>query len=151
MSVVVCSKHGDASKIPMRIGAKEVVPMEKKISYRAVAIEKVTSALLVAMLAGATKLVVAIDVAKTKMMAGFGREDGSLVRLVRFEAPGQTRAFVELVLSVGEALGVAIEALMEPTGTYGDALRALLVSRGVAVHMLSPKATRTFSGCVATS
>lgn len=28
---------------------------------------------------------------------------------------------------------------MEPTGTYGDGLRALLVSRGVSVFMQSPK------------
>ena len=113
--------------------------MEKKISYRAVPMERVTSALLAALLVGATKLVVAIDVAQTKMMAGFGREDGSLAKLVGFEAPAETRMFVELVVATGSALGVAIEALMEPTGTYGDALRALLVSRGVGVHMLSPK------------
>jgi len=113
--------------------------MEKKISYRAVAFERVTSAMVAALLAGASKLVVAIDVAKTKMMAGFGREDGSTVKLVRFEAPAEARAFVELVVATGQALGVAIEALMEPTGTYGDALRELLVGRGVTVLMLSPK------------
>lgn len=113
--------------------------MQKKISYRAVSIEKVTHAMLAAMLVTATKLVIAIDVAKTKMMAGFGGEDGSVVRLVRFEAPMQTREFVELVVATGGALRVPVEALMEPTGTYGDALRALLVSRGVAVHMQSPK------------
>ena len=79
--------------------------------------ERVTSALLAALLVGATKLVVAIDVAKTKMMAGFGREDGSLAKLVRFEAPAETRMFVELVVATGSALGVAIEALMEPTAT----------------------------------
>ena len=56
----------------------------KKISYRAVSIEKISVAMLVGLLAGAKKLVVSIDVAKTKMMAGFGREDGSTVRVVRF-------------------------------------------------------------------
>ena len=77
------------------IGAKEVVPMAKKVTYRAVPIERVTGEVLAGMLAGATKLVVAIDVAKTKMMAGFGGEDGSVTRLVRFESPKETRAFVE--------------------------------------------------------
>jgi len=91
------------------------------------------------MLAGATKLVVAIDVAKTKMMAGFGRDDGSIARLVRFESPTQTRAFVDLVVETGRGLGVPVEALMEPTGTYGEGLRALLITRGVSVFMLSPK------------
>jgi hypothetical protein len=56
---------------------KEVVPMAKKIQYRAVSIDRLTSGALVASLARASKVVVAIDVAKTKMMAGFGREDGS--------------------------------------------------------------------------
>jgi len=111
----------------------------KKISYRAVSIETLTSALPAVMLAGATKLVVAIDVAKTKMMAGFGREDGSTTRLVRFESPTWTRAFVDLVIATGKELGVPVEALMEPTGTYGDGLRALLVANGVKVFMLSPK------------
>lgn len=113
--------------------------MTKKISYRAVPIERLTSVLLAAMLTGATKLVVAIDVAKLKMMAGFGPEDGTVARLVRFESPAQTRSFVELVVETGKALGVPVEALMEPSGTYGDGLRALLVANGVKVFMLSPK------------
>ncbi len=113
--------------------------MARKISYRAVPIEKVTSALLAGMLSGATKLVVAIDVAKTKMMAGFGRDDGTVARLVRFDSPTQTRAFVDLVVETGRVLGVPVEALMEPTGTYGEGLRALLITRGVTVFMLSPK------------
>jgi hypothetical protein len=37
-------------QIPMRIGVKEVVPMKKKISYRAVSIEGLTSAVLAALL-----------------------------------------------------------------------------------------------------
>lgn len=131
-------KEGGRLEIPTKLGAKEVVPMAK-ISYRAVPIERLTGALLAAMLAGATKLVVAIDVAKTKMMAGFGREDGSVARLVRFESPTQTRAFVDLVVETGELLAVPVEALMEPTGTYGEGLRALLIARGVSVSMLSPK------------
>ncbi len=113
--------------------------MSKTISYRAVSIEKLTSALVVEKLSGATKLVVAIDVAKTKMMAGFGREDGRISRLVRFESPTQTRAFVDLVVATGKGLGVPVEALMEPSGTYGDGLRALLMGEGVSVFMLSPK------------
>jgi transposase len=110
-----------------------------KVAYRAVSIERVTSVSLAALLAGAVRLVVAIDVAKTKMMAGFGREDGSIVRLVRFDSPMQTRTFVELVVETGQRLGVPVEALMEPTGTYGDGLRALLSEGGVSVFMQSPK------------
>ncbi len=113
--------------------------MAKTVSYRAVPIERLTSALLAGLLAGAETLVVAIDVAKTKMMAGFGRHDGGLVKLVRFESPTETRAFVQLVVDTGAALGVPVEALMEPSGTYGEGLRALLHARGVSVFMLSPQ------------
>lgn len=73
------------------------------------------------------------------MMTGFGPEDGTIARLVRFESPAQTRLFVELVVETGKALAVPVEALMEPTGTYGDGLRALLIASGVKVFMLSPK------------
>jgi len=55
--------------------------MKQKISYRAVSIERLSSAILAALLSGAKRLVVAIDVAKLKMMAGFGSEDGSIARL----------------------------------------------------------------------
>jgi len=85
--------------------------MSKTISYRAVLIEKVTSAMLAGLLVGATTLVVAIDVAKTKMMAGFGREDGGVARLIRFESPTETRAFVDLVLDTAAVLGVPVEAV----------------------------------------
>jgi transposase len=101
--------------------------------------ERLAPEMLTTSLAGASKLVVAIDVAKTKMMAGFGREDGSVARLVKWTSPVETRAFVELVVQTGKALGVPVEALMEPTGTYGEALRALLMAHGVPVFMLSPK------------
>ena len=113
--------------------------MAKKIQYRAVPIDRLTNSVLAASLAGANKLVVALDIAKTKMMAGIGREDGSTARLVKFQSPIQMRAFVELVVETGQALSMPVEALMEPTGTYRDALRALLIARGVAVFMLSPK------------
>ena len=91
------------------------------------------------MLGGAQKLVVAIDVAKTKMMAGFAREDGAVVRLVKWTSPLETRAFVELVMQTARLLDVPVEALAEPTGTYGDPLRALLLAHGAQVFMLSPK------------
>ncbi len=110
--------------------------MAKKISYRAVPIERLTSALLAAMLVGASKLIVAIDVAKLKMMAGFGSEDGSVVRLVRFESPMQTREFVELVVATGQALGVPVEALMEPTGTYGEVMKTGHVGAEYVEHTM---------------
>jgi transposase len=95
--------------------------MAKKVSYRAVPIERLTSALLAAMLVGVSKLVVAIDVAKLKMMAGFGSEDGSIARLVRFESPMQTREFVELVVATGRTLARLRLPLVGPSPAEGTA------------------------------
>jgi len=52
----------------------------KKIQYRAVSIEHMTPAVLASRSTGAKKLVVAIDIAKTKMMTGFAREQSYLKR-----------------------------------------------------------------------
>jgi hypothetical protein len=57
--------------------------MSKKIQYRAISFEQARPDALASVLGGAQKLVVAIDVAKTKMMGGFAREDGAAVRLVK--------------------------------------------------------------------
>lgn len=113
--------------------------MPRKIQYRAVSLEHTSADALAGLLRGAEKLVVAIDVAKTKMMAGFGREDGVVLRLVKWTSPLETRAFVELVVQTARLLDVPVEALMEPTGTYGEPLRALLLAQGAQVYMLSPK------------
>jgi hypothetical protein len=77
--------------------------MAKKIQYRAISFEQAKAESLACALHGAQKLVVAIDVAKTKMMAGFGREDGTVVRLVKWTSPVDTRAFVELASLPGFA------------------------------------------------
>ena len=90
--------------------------MAKKIQNRAVSIEHMTPAALASMLTGAKKLVVAIDVAKTKMMTGFAREDGAVVKLVKWTGPRQTRDFIELVAQTAQLLGVEVEALM---GAHG--------------------------------
>ena len=58
--------------------------MARKIQYRAVSFEQARPEMLAGALQGARKLVVAIDVAKTKMMAGFARQDGAVVRLVKW-------------------------------------------------------------------
>jgi len=114
--------------------------MARKIQYRAVSFEQVRPDALANALSGARKLVVAIDVAKTKMMAGFAREDGAVVRLVKWTSPLETRVFIELVMQTARLLDVQeVEALMEPTGTYGDPLGALLLAHGAQVFMLSPK------------
>ena len=85
--------------------------------------------------------ILAIDVAKKGMKAGFADGAGRVMKLVRFEHPEQTPAFLELVGRV-VGRGVKVRATMEPTGSYGDALRYQLRRLGVEVRRVS--ANRTY-------
>ncbi|NOU27606.1 MAG: IS110 family transposase [Polyangiaceae bacterium] len=84
--------------------------------------------------------IVAVDVAKTKFVAAIATAAGQAVRLVRFEHPRQTLLFLGLIEALCKEK-LEPRVVMEPTGTYGDALRYQCHQRGVAVHMVSPKHT----------
>lgn len=115
-------------------------PMKKKHVYRATAIENVRmSEVLPALLAGC---IVAVDVAKKKFLVALANAAGETRKLFRFEHPRQTRKFLELVLELKRQLGTAVlRVAMEPTGTYGDAIRSQLSRQGVPVMMVQPKKT----------
>ena len=80
--------------------------MKTKRTYKTVDVEKVSLARLLAAIAG--MVVVAIDVAKTAMVAGFADAAGKTQELVRFSHPRQTLVFVELLARLREA-GRAVE------------------------------------------
>jgi len=107
----------------------------KNHSYRClelqeVNVEKITSSV------GAAPVVVAIDVAKTKMVAAIASGAGAPLAIVKWRQPAQTMEFVSLVKALG-ACGRVVTCVMEPTGTYGDALRYQLESVAVPVHLVS--------------
>lgn len=110
----------------------------KKITYRSTPIQSVTADSVVRLLAGATALVLAFDIAKTKMMFGIATALGKTLQIVRFDHPTETRRVLSLIDDL-RARGISIEAVMEPTGTYGTVLRHHIVLRGVPVFMLDPK------------
>lgn len=110
----------------------------KKHTYRSEPIQKVRMAEVIPLLEGGC--IVAIDVAKEKYMVALARRSGETVKLVRFEHPRETRDFLALVQALQAGLGAdRVTAAMEPTGTYGDAVRHQLALRNVPVEMLSPK------------
>jgi transposase len=115
---------------------QEVVPVKHKRTYRTIPVQEVIPQSLVALFVA--KVIVAIDVAKEAMVAGFADAGGRVVELVRFSHPTQTRLFVELVLAL-RAAGLVVEGAMEPTGVYGESLRHQLVSRGIDVFRVDPK------------
>lgn len=115
-------------------------PMKRKHTYKAAAIGSVRMSELVPLLASGC--IVAIDVAKEKFMVALAQLNGEVVKLFRFEHPTQTRLFLALVGALQKELGPArVKVAMEPTGTYGDAVRYQLKRAGVPVEMVQPKRT----------
>ncbi len=116
---------------------QEVVPVKKKIRYRTVSVESVHAAKLRESLPGG-RCIVAIDIAKQDMVAGFADEKGDCGgRFVRFSHPKQTLLFVTLLVALRE-LGVSVEVAMEPTGVYGESLRYQLGKRELPVFRVDP-------------
>ena len=114
--------------------------MKKKHTYSTVSVDQVDLAVLLPLLA--LGCVIAIDVAKEKFVAAFSTLTGEILKLVRFSHPTETLAFLELVTRLqGQSHERKVVAALEPTGTYGDALRHQLAERGVPVYLVSPKAT----------
>jgi transposase len=114
--------------------------MAKKRTYSTVSVESLSVDPLVRGLAGGA--IVALDVAKSKFVGAIATASGEPLTLFRFEHPTQTRTFLELVRGLRDALGAArLRVAMEPTGTYGDAIRYQLAQLGVPVWMVSPKKT----------
>ncbi len=86
--------------------------------------------------AGDKPVTIGIDIAKEDMFAAF--QVGEAVDVtVRWKHPNQTVIFAE-VLTILAARG-PVEAVMEPSGTYGDALRELLERHKIPVFRVNPK------------
>ena len=102
-----------------------------KHRYHANELEQVDWGLIAEQTAGQERVVFAVDVAKDDFVGGLMGADRGLVEMVKWTHPQQTRALVECLVA---AFGAArIEVVMEPSGTYGDALRALFVDAAVKV------------------
>lgn len=103
--------------------------------YRAIPVQKLDWA-RVRRQAGEARLVAAIDVAKDMQFMTLMREDRSVLHTVKWSHPDHTRHLMERLSALGAE---RIEAVMEPSGTYGDALRGCLRAAGITVYRISPK------------
>lgn len=79
----------------------------------------------------------AIDVAKEDFVAGFIDEDQQINKLIKWKHPQQTQALLDHLTETFPAEQLC--AVMEPSGSYGDSLRAKLVDLGITVYRVSPK------------
>jgi transposase len=116
--------------------------MKRKRTYQTVDVESFDVLTVLQLLT--VGCVIAIDVAKTKFVAALATAAGEVVKLLRFEHPRQTATFLRVVEALRDAK-LEPHVVMEPTGTYGDALRYQLHQREVPVHMMSPKYTHDFA------
>jgi transposase len=112
--------------------------MKKKIQYRAESVERILPERLVGAFEASTRVVVGVDVAKRNFVTALCNATGETVLRVRFEHPRQTAQFVGLLAGL-QAAERQVEVAMEPTGTYGDALRYRLGSSKIPVFRVSNK------------
>lgn len=111
--------------------------MAKRI-YRAESINNVDVAKLLESVRG-RRVTFAVDVAKRDLKAVFMEVPEKVLCSVSWTAPAETMRMVEVVSQVaGEC---TLEVALEPTGTYGDAIRGLMNGLGLPVYRVSPKRT----------
>ena len=84
------------------------------------------------------RVAVGIDIAKTKQFAAFMTEDGEVQATIRWNHPVESPAFLELLCECRDQ-GAMVEVAMEPSSTYGDALRVAIYEAEFGVHRVNPK------------
>ena len=107
----------------------------KKHSYRAVEVKSVNVPRLREQLGEQEQVVLGVDLAKERPYAAFWVR-GEVALTVKWRQPQETEAFVELLVGLGAA---RVEVAVEPTGSYGDALRWRLWAAGIKVYRVSAK------------
>ena len=108
----------------------------KKRRYRAINVEKANWEKIAALAAG-ERMVFSVDVAKDDFFGVLMKADRSVIETIKWVHPQQTREVGEHLLSDLDAQ--KLEVVMEPSGTYGDAVRGYLTGLGLAVYRVSPK------------
>ena len=83
------------------------------------------------------ELVLGVDAAKVDFFGVLMGSDLSVYATLKWKHPLQTRALSEHLV---QGLGVErLAVVMEPSGTYADALCHYLADQGIAIHRVSPK------------
>jgi transposase len=88
-------------------------------------------------------VVVGMDIGKYRMMAAARWPDGSFERPWRVANPLEIPVLVERLQQVGQNRSLVVA--LEPSGTYGDALRQALQDAGIVVQRISPKAAHDYA------
>ena len=104
--------------------------------YRATNVKQANWEKIASLTAG-QRIVFSVDVAKDDFFGALMTADRSVIDTIKWVHPQQTREVGEHLLH--DLDGRNLEVVMEPSGTYGDALRGYLSGLGLAVYRVSPK------------
>jgi transposase len=107
----------------------------KKKAYRAREIKDVDRKRLAQLVEG-RDVVVGVDVAKENQFAALTVGNKEVVETLKWRHPDKTSEFIDLLSSLPCS---SLEVALEPTGSYGDALRYRMLAAGLAVFRVSPK------------
>lgn len=89
------------------------------------------------------RVTLGLDVSKDTIFAVWRWENGVCERPWTIRNPWEVQLFAEKVGHL--ALVHGLQIAMEPTGTYGDALRQALADLGIVLHWVSPKAAHDYA------
>ncbi len=117
---------------------QEVIPVKKRM-YRRTPVKQVSVEALLPRLPEPV-VVVALDVAKHAMVAAFGGRESGVAATVSFRHPDESSAWLALIRGLVDS-GKQVQAVMEPSGSYGDALRHQLRIVGATVYRVGSKRT----------
>ena len=83
------------------------------------------------------RVVFAVDVAKEKFVATLLDDEQQGLVTFKWVHPRESAEVIERMSALAQSR--AVEAVMEPSGTYGDGLGWLLREAGIPLYRLSPK------------
>jgi transposase len=120
---------------------QEVIPMRSR-AYRACDVNDV---LVQALLEGreGQAMDVGIDVAKARLLVVLRFADGRFERPWKVNNPRQLGVLISLLKAL--AAGRRLRVGLEPTGSYGQALRQALADAGIETHRVNTKASHDYA------
>jgi len=110
--------------------------MANKRRYQALPVNSSKVTEQIGLLTG--RVIIGMDIAKTKQFAAFAGADGTVRLTVRWNHPKESPEVVALLEGL-QAKGEPVEIVMEPSSTYGDALRVAMLNAGLGVYRINPK------------
>ena len=112
----------------------------KKRAYKTTDVKKVNVHRLQKMVEG-HEIIFSVDVAKTDFVGCIMTLNKEVLITLKWKHPSESLLLLELILR--DLRWHSLEVVMEPSGTYGDSLRALFLGHGIDVYRSVPSVPMT--------